>query len=279
MLLPEPVDRIQDDVALQALHRRRLFVTRFALVRFLDLPNQELRVLLDRARLELGFVLGQAERESDVHPVQKSAIIWLLARRAGPEEFLHFRGNRLIDHFEDKLARLVGIDRVVAISVNDLALVVHHVVEIERPFAREVIALFDPFLRGLNRFVQPRMLELLAFLESEPLHDFRHPIGRAEVAHEIVLEADVETRTAGIALPRATAPQLPVDPARLVPLRADHEKTAVIRDAFTELNVGSAAGHVRRNRDRPGLSGALDDLRFLHVILRVQDVVRNFLAL
>ena len=40
------------------------------------------------------------------------------------------------------------------------------------------------------------MLELLAFFETEALHDFRHAIGRAEVAHEVVLEADVEARVA-----------------------------------------------------------------------------------
>ena len=46
MLLPETVDRVQNDVTLEAFHRRRLFVTRLALVRFLDLLDQELRVLL-----------------------------------------------------------------------------------------------------------------------------------------------------------------------------------------------------------------------------------------
>ena len=123
------------------------------------------------------------------------------------------------------------------------------------------------------------MLELLAFLEPEALHDFRHAIGRAEVPHQIVFEADVETRAAGIALARATSAQLPIDPARFVALGADHEKSAAFRHAFAELNVGAAARHVRRDRDRPRLPGALDDLGFLHVELRVEHVVRNFFPL
>ena len=123
------------------------------------------------------------------------------------------------------------------------------------------------------------MLQLLAFLEAEAFHDFRHAIGRAEVAHQIVLEADVKARAARIALTRATSAQLPVDSPRFVPLRADYEQTAFIRDARPELNVRPAAGHVGRDRDRARLPRALHDLRFLHVILRVQHVVRDLLAL
>ena len=62
MLLPETIDRVQNDVTLEALDRRRFFVTRFALVGVLDFLDQELRVLFDRARLELRpfLSLGQA---------------------------------------------------------------------------------------------------------------------------------------------------------------------------------------------------------------------------
>ena len=120
----------------------------------------------------------------------------------------------------------------------------------------EIIALLDPFLRRLDRLVQPAMLELLAFFETEALHDFRHSIGRAEVAHQIVFEADVEARRARIALARATTAQLSIDPARFVPFGADNRQSAHLRDAGSELNIGAASGHVRRNRDRSGLTGA-----------------------
>jgi hypothetical protein len=64
-----------------------------------------------------------------------------------------------------------------------------------------------------------------------------------------------------------------------VPLGADDEQAAHFSDAFAELNVGAATRHVRRDRDRARLAGALHDLRFLAVILRVQHVVRDLLAL
>ena len=46
--------------------------------------------------------------------------------------------------------------------------------------------------------------------------------------------------------------------------------------AVAELNVGAAAGHVRRNRHGARLARARDDLRFLHVILRVENVCGIF---
>src|SRR5204863_10094699 len=123
------------------------------------------------------------------------------------------------------------------------------------------------------------MLELLTFLETKALHDSRHPIGCPEVAHQIVFEADIESRTAWITLPRAAPTQLSIDAARFVTLRADDIKTSTVWNTGSKLDVGSAPGHVRRNRDRARLTGALHDLGFLHVKLRIQNVVRNFLAL
>ena len=57
MLLPEPIDRVENDVTLQAFHRRRFFVRRFALVGVLDFLDQELRICLRIARFELGASL------------------------------------------------------------------------------------------------------------------------------------------------------------------------------------------------------------------------------
>ena len=121
-----------------------------------------------------------------------------------PEILLHFRRHRFVDHFVDECAWFLRIDCLVAIGVDDFALIVHHVVEIEGPFSDQVIALLDALLRRLDRLIQPTMLELLAFLEPETLHYSRHAIGCAEVAHEVVLEADIKAGTAWVALARAT---------------------------------------------------------------------------
>ena len=56
MLLPEPVDCVQNNVALEAFDRSRFLVTRLALVGVLDLPDQELSVFIDAPRIELRFL-------------------------------------------------------------------------------------------------------------------------------------------------------------------------------------------------------------------------------
>src|SRR5690606_7271995 len=60
-----------------------------------------------------------------------------------------------------------------------------------------------------------------------------------------------------------------VEPALLQP-----RDGARLRHALAELDVGAAAGHVRRDRDRAGLTRARDDGGFLLVVLRVQHAVR-----
>ena len=51
----------------------------------------------------------------------------------------------------------------------------------------------------LKRLVDPGMDDRLAFLEAERLQHLVHALG-AEDAHQIVIERQIEQRTAGIAL-------------------------------------------------------------------------------
>ncbi len=64
-----------------------------------------------------------------------------------------------------------------------------------------------------------------------------------------------------------------------MPLRTEDVETAELHDALAELDVHAAAGHVGRDRDRAALARILDDLPLALVLLRVQDVVRDALAL
>src|SRR6266853_6622996 len=110
-----------------------------------------------------------------------------------------------------------------------------------------------------------------------------------------------------IPLPPTSTAELPIDPPALVPLRPEDMEAARdlllaarhippdavsqvalrARDALAvapdhpglELDVGSAAGHVGRDRDRAAPAGTGDDPRFLLVVLRVQDAVGNPLPL
>ncbi len=56
-------------------------------------------------------------------------------------------------------------------------------------------------------------------------------------------------------------------------------KAAGIGDAGAEFDVGSAAGHVGGYGDRTALARAGDDLRFLLMVLGVEDGVNDALLL
>ena len=81
--------------------------------------------------------------------MNETRVIWFI----DIEILLYLGRHRFINDFIDERARFFRIDYFVAISVNDFALHVHHVVEIERAFADQVIALLYPLLRGFDRFV------------------------------------------------------------------------------------------------------------------------------
>src|SRR5258708_39844201 len=83
----------------------------------------------------------------------------------------------------------------------------------------EVVRL-DLLLRVLDRRVDPAMLDRLAFLHPEALHDLLDALG-AEDAQQIVLQREEETRRPGIALATGAAAQLVVDAPALVALSAE----------------------------------------------------------
>ena len=61
--------------------------------------------------------------------------------------------------------------------------------------------------------------------------------------------------------------------------RADDKETTTVWNTGSKFNVRSAPGHVCGNCHSARLASARHDLRFLHVKFRIQNVVRNFLAL
>src|SRR5512133_3284989 len=97
------------------------------------------------------------------------------------------------------------------------------------------------------------MLQFLALFKTHLLHVLYYPV-RAEQAHQVVLQADEEMGGARVALPGAASAQLPVDTARFMPLSADHVQSTGFGNPHSEVNVRSATGHVRGNRQRGALA-------------------------
>src|SRR6266545_3639129 len=154
----------------------------------------------------------------------------------------------------------------------------------------------------------PRMGNDLTLFGAGAVHDARDAVGPEE-PHEVVFERHVEDALPRIALAPRAAAQLAVDAARLVALRADDDEAArrilvalelfdlggrqvgllhelaerrlarldsahlTLLDARAEFDVGAAARHVGRDRDRAWLSRLGDNFGFALMVFGVQNLV------
>ena len=118
-------------------------------------------------------------------------------------------------------------EQVVALLVNNLALVVGHVVVFQQLLADIEVATLDLALRLFDGIGHHAVLYRLALFHAQGLHKTLHPIG-GEDTHQVVFQRQVETRQARIALPARSAAQLVVDTPGLMPLGAqDMQATGV----------------------------------------------------
>ena len=124
-----------------------------------------------------------------------------------------------------------ALEDAVAVLVDDLALLVHHVVVLEDALALQEVLVLDLLLGALDllgeHLVLDRQLVAVVVLLGEELvvEDAVDAVA-GEQAHEVVLGGQVEARLAGVALAARAAAQLVVDPARLVALGAEDEQPA-----------------------------------------------------
>ncbi len=172
-------------------------------------------------------------------------------------------GDDVVDHARahvlDRRFERFGRHHPPPVLEDDLALVVHDVVEFENVLAHVEIARLDLLLRLLERLVDPRMDDRLVFLEPEALEHRVHALS-AENAHEIVLQRQEELRPARVALPAGPSAQLVVDAAAFVPLGADDVESAGLDRLLLERRDFGPDRRLMRLarllRPRPGRSPA-----------------------
>ena len=270
--------------------------------------------VFDRLAVDPFFLRPVAKRQIERHEPLAFGVqpghVPLLGQRVVRDRAGHDIGDRIVAHVGDRRRDVVRAHDLAALLVDDLALVVHHVVVFEELLPDVVVARLDLFLRLGQRLVDPGMDDRLAFLEPQALQHRIHAV-RAENPHQVVFQRHEEFGGAGVALAAGAAAELVVDAPAFVPLAADHVKPAALPHDFARrldvaadrrrplvaaghvvialdvglephfevaapLDVGGAAGHVGRDRDRPRPSGLRDDIGFLLVVAGVQDVVRDF---
>ena len=122
-----------------------------------------------------------------------------------------------VSHAANGVGNIACPHQVLALLINNLALVVHDIVKFQQVLADFVVLRFDFLLRCLKGLVDPRMDDGLAFLETELAEHAVHAL-RTETAHEIIFERQKECRCAKVSLAAGAAPQLVVDASGLVAL-------------------------------------------------------------
>src|SRR6185503_11066735 len=94
-------------------------------------------------------------------------------------------------------------------------------------------------------------------------------------AHDVVVERQDSLVAARIALAARASEHLPIEARGLVAFGADDVQPAERRNAAAELDVGAAAGHVRRNRDASCLTRLRHDRGLDRLISSVENLVRQ----
>ncbi len=133
------------------------------------------------------------------------------------------------DHLGDQVAAIDAVQNPLAVAIDALPLLVHHLVVFEQVLADFEVALFDFLLSAFDAAGDHAAFDRLAFLHAEAGEQVLDPLA-GEDPHQVVFEREVEAAAAGIALPAATAAELQVDAAGFVPLGADDVQAAELFD-------------------------------------------------
>ena len=192
--------------------------------------------------------------------------------------FFYIVVNDVPDHLHDRRSEILALQHLLPLIIDDLALVVHDLVIIQQPFTDAKVILLNSSLRSLDRAGKRLIRDRLTLGQTKRLKHALHPVA-AEDPHQIVFHRDIENRFAGVSLTSASASQLVIDTACLMSLRADDLEPAERGNAFAQLDIGTTASHVGRDRDRSALTGLRDNIRLTLMELGVQDGMWDAAAL
>ena len=142
----------------------------------------------------------------------------------------HQMGDGGVHHVHDDVLHVQTVQHLLALAVDDLALLVHDVVVLQHGLTRLEVAGLHGGLRLLDGAGEDLLLDGGVLVDVQPLHHVGDAVA-AEQAHEVVLQRDIEPRFAWVALTAGTAAELVVDTAGVVALGADDEQAAGLTHA------------------------------------------------
>src|SRR4051812_730753 len=237
VLAPALVDDLEQDVALERAHELLAQLLLTLVVGLDDVVFELLDQSLAGQRVRVEVVLGQRDGVHLLELREQAAqvpVLDVVALQVLTGQALH----RFGDLEPRGLRHVVALEDPVADLVDDLALLVHHVVVLEDALAHQEVLVLDLLLRVLDLLGEhlrvERLFQALLVHRSEPVEDAVDPVA-GEQAHQVVLGGQEEQRLARVALTPGAAAQLVVDAARLVALGAQDEQAAELHDLLAVL--------------------------------------------
>ena len=151
----------------------------------------------------------------------------------------------------DQVAAVAAVENPLAVAVDALPLLVHHLVVFEQVLADFEVAALRPSSGRLRCGGETIRLSIASpsFMPSR-VSSVLDPLA-GEDPHQVVFERQVEAAAAGIALAAATAAKLHVDAAGFVPLGADDVQAAELGDFLRPRPSSSRAASISRDEVRP----------------------------
>ena len=191
--------------------------------------------------------MGDAEEEGTAELVVQFVPSPLFGVAVGVDVGREHAVDRLVDHLLDVIVNRIPLEHVATAIVDDLTLLVHHVVVLEQVFADLEVAGLHLFLRSLDGAGDQRMFDHFPLFGTQPVHNGGDAFG-AEQTHQIVFQREEEPRGAGVALAPGAAAQLAVDAPGFVALGADDLQAAGVVEQVIPHDL---------TRRQPGVKGEL----------------------
>ncbi len=234
----------------------------------------------------------------------------LLFHRLDRHKLTHHIGHARLAQTTNLGVDVGGVQNVVALLVDDLALIVGDVVVFQQLLANVEVVRFHLALGGFDAARDHARFNRFALGHLEAIHDGLDPLARKN-AQQRVFQAQVKTRGTRITLTARTTAQLVVDASRLVALGGNdaqatqaHHFIVILLPLLTQglnlgrlllsrqrrivvnrLNalfhvtaqhdVGTSTRHVGGNGDGPFGSGLGNDVGFALVLLGVEHLMRQ----
>ena len=110
---------------------------------------------------------------------------------------------RLVDHIRDIHTDTLSHEGVTTLGVNEVTLLVHHIVVLNQTLTDTEVILLHFLLRTLDRAGDHVVLDHFAILEAHAVHHPRNTL-RTEHTHQVVFETHIEDRTTRVTLTTGT---------------------------------------------------------------------------